>query len=148
MKRLLTFLLAIGSLAAAPSEPLMTNTVTLSWTPSPDEQYIEATLVYFRTNFPPDMPITNAPLGEVMDWTPPASQSNQWQLLRVIPNIDASGNLLNVTNVTITNVWSSKGIAAFFTTTVSNRLGESPFSNVAWIPAAPSATRLKLLTLD
>ena len=122
---LLSLLLALPA-SAAPGEPLRTNTVTLSWDAANPVELIDAYRLYYRTNLPTGMPVTNAPAGEVMHWTP--TQTNGWELLTTIP-----GNTNQVTVPRLPGV-----TAMFFVLTATNRLGESPFSNVAWTPPPPN----------
>lgn len=110
---------------AAPGEPLRTNTVTLAWDAADPLELIDAYRLYYRTNLPPGMPTTNAPVGEVMHWTP--VQTNDWELFTTIPG--------STNQVTFPR--PPGATAMFFVLTASNRLGESPFSNVAWTPPPP-----------
>jgi hypothetical protein len=121
--RLLLLLLSAAQLVGAPGEALKTNTVTLAWEASPPTELIEAYRLYYRTSLPPGMPVTNAPAGGVMQWTPPAT--NGWALLSTIAPTTNQVTLPRLPGV------------MFFVLTASNRLGESPFSNVAWTPAPP-----------
>lgn len=123
---LLSILLCAATFAA-PGEPLATNMITLGWDDTPDDQLVESFQLYFRTNFPPGMPHTNSAPGRTMDWTP--TDTNGWSLLLVIP---APANSCVITNL-------PGNSAVFLVMTSSNRLGESPFSNVAWRVAPPSS---------
>jgi hypothetical protein len=126
MRFLFPALVALAiAVRAAPGEPLKTNEITLTWDPAEPVELIEASNLYYRTNLPPGMPATNAPVGEVMHWTP--TDTNGWRFLLTVP-----GNTNRVT------FQRPPGLTAvFFVITASNRLGESPFSNVAWSPAPP-----------
>ena len=130
MNRTLVLVLAALSICAsalgAPGEALKTNTVTLMWDAADSVESIDAYRLYYRTNLPPGMPVTNAPAGEAMHWTP--SDTNGWELLTTI-----SGN---TNQMTVQRLQGNT--AMFFVLTASNRLGESPFSNVAWTPSPPN----------
>lgn len=110
-----------------------TNSVTLTWDLGDPTERITHHKVYFRTNFPPGMPMTNAPIGEAMQWIPPDDQSG-WELYLTITNLASDGTLLNVTNHTADLIPG----AMFFVITANNERGESPFSNVAWLSAIPN----------
>ena len=110
----------------APGEPLKTNTVSFRWDPADPLELIDGYNLYYRTNLPAGMPVTNAPPGQTMHWTP--VETNGWTLLTVIPG--------KTNAVTVPRV--ATPTAVFFVLTASNRVGESPFSNVAWIPAPPN----------
>lgn len=138
-------LLIFGGCSAlgAPGE-VKTNSVTLKWDLGDPTEYITHQTLYYRTNFPPGMPQTNSPVGEVMTWIPPDDQSG-WQVHTVITNLASDGTLLNVTNVTVDLIDQ----AMFFVVTGSNERGESPFSNVAWLSGIPLANKgLRIEALD
>jgi hypothetical protein len=117
---------------------LRTNTVTLTWDASEPLEEIQAARVYYRTNLPDGLVLpegTNR-TGSLA-WVPPQNQTNQWTYLT---------STVGPTNaVTFTNVWSGNNTAVFFVVTASNRIGESFFSNVAWLPKKPEARDRKLI---
>lgn len=146
---LLTFApLCLQSAETWPNMPLRTNTVVLCWDPSPPEENVDYYRIYIRHSFPPEMPLTNSGsinsllsetwTGEcgtnVMRWTPAESATNGWTLLVTLTNKAPSGELLNIDHTTLTNTWSGSNLPAFFVLTAKNVTGESPFSNVAWVP--------------
>jgi len=136
MNRTLVLILATlsiwSSALGGPGDALKTNTVTLMWDAADSIELIDAYRLYYRTNLPPGMPVTNAPAGQPMNWTP--LDTGGWELLTTIPG--------NTNQVTVARL---PGIAAmFFVLTASNRLGESPFSNVAWTPPPPNHRDKKL----
>jgi hypothetical protein len=127
MLRIILALLATAVVAVgAPGEPLKTNSVSLTWDAADPLELIDAYCLYYRTNLPAGMPVTNAPVGGVMQWTP--VDTNGWRLLVVVPG--------NTNQVTVPRLPGPT--AVFFVLTASNRVGESPFSNVAWSPPPPS----------
>jgi hypothetical protein len=130
MNRSLSLVLALLCVSvaawAAPGEVLRTNSVTLRWDAADPLELIDTYRLYYRTNLPFGMPVTNAPPGEVMDWTP--VETNGWELYATIPGTTNQVTVPRLPGVT----------AMFFVLTASNRLGESPFSNVAWTPPPPN----------
>lgn len=133
---------------------IKTNSVTLAWDQAPEAEYITHHKLYVRHDFPPGMPRTNAVFGsgEGMGWYPPVdpnnptrSDTNGWTLLQTITNLAPDRTLLNVTNVTV----ALTNKAMFFVITANNNIGESFFSNVAWIPSRPSSTnQFRLLSVE
>jgi len=146
-----------------PGMPLRTNRVVLCWDmPDPLED-IDYTRIYIRHTLPPDMPLTNvfAPTSllreewtgvcgtNVMNWTPAPGATNGWTLLMEIPNKAPDGTQLNIDHITLTNTWAGSNLPAFFAITAKNVIGESTFSNVAWIPRPVQTTRnFQLLSLE
>lgn len=138
-----------------PGMPLRTNVVNLCWEDAAPEEDIDYFRLYITHSFPPEMPLTNAHsitallreewTGEcgtnIMHWTPAPDATNNWTLLMTIPNKDTNGIPLNVTHIQLTNTWSGSNLPAFFVITAKNLLGESPFSNVAWMPAPIRSTK-------
>ena len=118
--------LSIIAASAAPGEPLKTNSVSFRWDPADPLELIDGYNLYYQTNLPTGMPVTNSAPGKTMHWTP--VDTNGWKLLTTIPG--------NTNRVTVPRVVTPT--AVFFVLTASNRVGESPFSNVAWIPAPPN----------
>jgi len=146
-----------------PGMPLRTNYVTLCWDDYDPTEDLDYTRVYIRHTLPPDMPLTNvfSPnsllreqwTGEcgtnIMHWTPAPGATNGWTLLATIPQKNTNGVQLHVTHITLTNTWSGSNLPAFFVVTGKNITGESPFSNVAWIPRPVQTTRnLQLLSAE
>ena len=139
---LLVLLVVLSTAFGAPGD-VKTNSVTLSWDLATSGEYITHHKLYVMYEFPPGFPMTNAPWGSPLEWWP--GPQGTWQLLTNITNLASDGRMLNVTNVTVALTNST----TFFTITANNVLGESDFSNVAWIPSRPVATnRFWLLSVE
>jgi len=139
---LLVILVALPVAFGAPGD-VKTNSVTLSWDPGKTNEFITHHNLYVMYEFPAGFPMTNTPWGTPTEWWP--GPEGTWQLLTNITNLALDGSMLNVTNVTVALTNS----VTFFVITANNHLGESDFSNVAWIPGRPSATNgFRLLSVE
>jgi hypothetical protein len=130
MKTILLVLLSIAALAIAGPGQKRTGPLTLTWdAPDPIDQ-VDAYNIYVSTNLWPELtlPVPRAP--GLLAVVPPITATNVFKFFMSVP-----GDQLQTT---ITNTWTELGQYAFFTITASNLVAESPFSNVAWIPALPS----------
>jgi len=133
MKKILLLLSLSVTLVGA---DLKTNNVTIEWDFNPPEENVQYYKLYYATNLPQGLTWENARVSSTLDWHP--STDSGWTLLAVVAG--------TTNRITLRQLWTPA--AAFFTVTASNMVGESPFSNVAWLPAPPNYRDKKLKLVD
>lgn len=113
MKKLIPLIVCLAAVAA-PGD--LKQSITLSWTPSQTLEDIQASNIYCKTNV----------------------VSTNWTRIETV--VGPGTNC--VLQVSVLPSWGLgyRG-PYYFTVTSSNFWGESVFSNVAWIPSAPSADK-------